>query len=151
MTAVTAYGVSLQGAAAAARALPAQIVAQTAAVNRSAAASTKAVTAYTGHAGAFSALAAASQASAKEAAAQEVATKKGGAALNQYGISAKQTAAAMRMLPAQFTDIGTSIASGMPLWLVAIQQGGQIDQAAEACLLTSFSLIRADLPERLRR
>ena len=42
------------------------------------------------------------------------------------GISAKQTAAAMRMLPAQITDITTSVASGMPIWLVAIQQGGQI-------------------------
>lgn len=42
------------------------------------------------------------------------------------GVSAGQTAAAMRMLPAQITDITTSIASGMPIWLVAIQQGGQI-------------------------
>lgn len=43
-----------------------------------------------------------------------------------YGLSAKQTAQAMRLLPAQFTDIATSIASGMPLWLIAVQQGGQI-------------------------
>jgi len=42
------------------------------------------------------------------------------------GITARQTAAAMRMLPAQITDITTSIASGMPVWLVALQQGGQI-------------------------
>lgn len=42
------------------------------------------------------------------------------------GVSAKQTAAAMRMLPAQITDITTSLASGMPIWLVAVQQGGQI-------------------------
>ncbi|MFT4190835.1 MAG: phage tail length tape measure family protein [Comamonas sp.] len=42
------------------------------------------------------------------------------------GVSAGQTAAAMRMLPAQITDITTSLASGMPVWLVAIQQGGQI-------------------------
>lgn len=33
---------------------------------------------------------------------------------------------AMRQLPMQMTDIVTSLASGMPLWLVAIQQGGQI-------------------------
>lgn len=42
------------------------------------------------------------------------------------GVTAKQTAAAMRMLPAQITDITTSMASGMPIWLVALQQGGQI-------------------------
>lgn len=41
-------------------------------------------------------------------------------------ISAAQHAAAMRMLPAQITDVVTSMASGMPVWLVAIQQGGQI-------------------------
>lgn len=41
-------------------------------------------------------------------------------------ISAGQHAAAMRMLPAQMTDIVTSMASGMPIWMVAIQQGGQI-------------------------
>lgn len=33
---------------------------------------------------------------------------------------------AMRQLPMQMTDVVTSLASGMPLWLVAIQQGGQI-------------------------
>lgn len=33
---------------------------------------------------------------------------------------------AMRQLPMQMTDVVTSLASGMPPWLVAIQQGGQI-------------------------
>ncbi|MTC30791.1 phage tail tape measure protein [Providencia alcalifaciens] len=33
---------------------------------------------------------------------------------------------AMRQLPMQMTDIVTSLASGMPPWLVAVQQGGQI-------------------------
>lgn len=42
------------------------------------------------------------------------------------GISAGQYNQAMRMLPAQVTDVVTSLASGMPIWLVAIQQGGQI-------------------------
>lgn len=42
------------------------------------------------------------------------------------GNSAKQTAMAMRQLPMQMTDVVTSIASGMPVWMVAIQQGGQI-------------------------
>ncbi|WP_242023450.1 phage tail length tape measure family protein, partial [Pseudomonas aeruginosa] len=42
------------------------------------------------------------------------------------GISAGQYRQAMRQLPAQITDVVTSLASGMPIWLVAIQQGGQI-------------------------
>ncbi|MEJ5176966.1 phage tail tape measure protein [Erwinia sp. MYb416] len=41
-------------------------------------------------------------------------------------VSAGQYRQAMRMLPAQFTDIATSIAGGMPIWMIAIQQGGQI-------------------------
>ncbi|KMK25713.1 phage tail tape measure protein [Pluralibacter gergoviae] len=41
-------------------------------------------------------------------------------------LSAGQYRQAIRMLPAQFTDIATSIAGGMPLWLVLMQQGGQI-------------------------
>ncbi|UTQ80551.1 putative tail tape measure protein [Pseudomonas phage Motto] len=46
--------------------------------------------------------------------------------LKMTGISAGQYNQAMRMLPAQITDVVTSLASGMPVWLVAIQQGGQI-------------------------
>lgn len=42
------------------------------------------------------------------------------------GISAGQTAQAMRQLPAQFTDIFTSIQGGMPFFTVMVQQGGQI-------------------------
>ncbi|WP_415916291.1 phage tail tape measure protein [Xanthomonas arboricola] len=44
----------------------------------------------------------------------------------QYAMSARQTAAAMRMIPAQMTDIVTSVVAGQPLWMVAIQQGGQL-------------------------
>ncbi len=40
--------------------------------------------------------------------------------------SSKEVQAAMRLLPAQITDVVTSLASGQPAWLVAIQQGGQI-------------------------
>ncbi|EOG5456022.1 phage tail tape measure protein [Cronobacter turicensis] len=50
---------------------------------------------------------------------QDEAWKKG-------GISAGQYQQAMRMLPMQITDVVTSLASGMPIWMVAIQQGGQI-------------------------
>ncbi|MBB3856745.1 lambda family phage tail tape measure protein [Xanthomonas arboricola] len=44
----------------------------------------------------------------------------------QYGMTARQTAAAMRMIPAQMTDIVTSVVAGQPIWMVAIQQGGQL-------------------------
>lgn len=46
--------------------------------------------------------------------------------VSKLGISIGQYRQAMRMLPAQITDVTTSLASGMPIWLVAIQQGGQI-------------------------
>lgn len=42
------------------------------------------------------------------------------------GISAGQYSQAMRVLPMQITDVVTSLASGIPVWQVAIQQGGQI-------------------------
>ncbi|HID4045059.1 TPA: phage tail length tape measure family protein [Pluralibacter gergoviae] len=48
------------------------------------------------------------------------------AAMNKGGISAGQYSQAMRYLPMQITDVVTSLASGMPVWMVAIQQGGQI-------------------------
>ena len=54
------------------------------------------------------------------------ATARGTQVSRAAAISAGQTQQAMRQLPAQITDITTSLASGMPVWLVAIQQGGQI-------------------------
>lgn len=47
-------------------------------------------------------------------------------AANVAGLSVGEYKNAMRMLPAQITDVVTSLASGMPVWLVAVQQGGQI-------------------------
>ncbi|MBO1563048.1 phage tail tape measure protein [Yersinia pseudotuberculosis] len=41
-------------------------------------------------------------------------------------LSAKQYRLALRQLPSQFTNIATSIAGGMPLWMVVTQQGGRI-------------------------
>ena len=41
-------------------------------------------------------------------------------------ISARQTAAAMRTLPAQFTDVATQLAGGQNPLLILLQQGGQI-------------------------
>lgn len=45
---------------------------------------------------------------------------------NRTGVSAAQTTAALRQLPAQFTDIFTSLASGQQPLLVFTQQFGQI-------------------------
>lgn len=55
-------------------------------------------------------------------------TALGGAdtALSRTGMTAKQTAAALRMVPMQFTDIFTSIVAGQPIMMVALQQGGQL-------------------------
>lgn len=46
--------------------------------------------------------------------------------MRRAGLSAGQYQQAMRTLPMQLTDVTVSLASGMPLWMVAIQQGGQI-------------------------
>lgn len=46
--------------------------------------------------------------------------------LGAMGVSANQTRAALRQLPAQFTDIFTSLSSGQAPLTVLIQQGGQI-------------------------
>jgi len=54
------------------------------------------------------------------------ATDRASKASRTAAISAGQTSQAMRQLPAQITDVTTSLASGQPVWLVAIQQGGQI-------------------------
>jgi phage-related minor tail protein len=47
-------------------------------------------------------------------------------AMQRVGASAAQTAAALRMVPAQLTDIITSLASGQQPLTVLIQQGGQL-------------------------
>lgn len=52
--------------------------------------------------------------------------KRGAVALNAVGMSAKQTAAALRGVPAQFTDIATSLAAGQAPLTVFLQQGGQL-------------------------
>lgn len=44
-------------------------------------------------------------------------------------ISADQYRQAIRQLPAQLTDIATSLAGGMPVWMVLMQQGGQISDS----------------------
>lgn len=46
--------------------------------------------------------------------------------IKNVGMSAKQTAAALRGIPAQMTDIFTSLASGQAPMTVLLQQGGQL-------------------------
>ena len=55
-------------------------------------------------------------------AAQRVATT----GLDQMGMSAKQTAAALRQVPMQFTDIVVSLQGGQSAMQVFLQQGGQL-------------------------
>lgn len=57
---------------------------------------------------------------------QEQELKKQNSTMVLAGLSAGQYGNAIRQLPAQITDMVTSLASGMPVWMVAIQQGGQI-------------------------
>ena len=56
----------------------------------------------------------------------EAAQAAGTASLGKMGASAAQTAAAMRMVPAQFTDIVVSLQSGQAPMTVLLQQGGQL-------------------------
>lgn len=56
----------------------------------------------------------------------EVAGAKATQAFDRSAISAKQMSAAMRGVPAQFTDIFTSIAAGQNPMQVMLQQGGQL-------------------------
>lgn len=58
--------------------------------------------------------------------ASAVQLQKQSSAFVKSGLSAGQYKQAIRLLPAQITDIGTSLAGGIPIWLIAIQQGGQI-------------------------
>lgn len=47
-------------------------------------------------------------------------------AQNKAGMSTRAYSAAMRNVPAQITDITTSLIGGQPAYLVALQQGGQL-------------------------
>jgi len=63
--------------------------------------------------------------------------------------AANQQTQAYRQLPAQITDITTSLASGMPLWLVAIQQGGQIRDSFGGTAAAGRALMTVLTPLRL--
>ncbi|HEB0785119.1 TPA: phage tail tape measure protein [Salmonella enterica] len=62
----------------------------------------------------------------KSAAVAEQAFSRQAKAAKAAGISVGQYKAAMRMLPAQFTDIATQLAGGQNPWLILLQQGGQV-------------------------
>lgn len=65
------------------------------------------------------------QVSARQAAARTGLNATAGS-LGQVGVSARQTAAAMRGVPAQITDIVTSLQGGQAPLTVFLQQGGQL-------------------------
>ncbi|EIX9611401.1 TPA: phage tail length tape measure family protein [Klebsiella pneumoniae] len=71
------------------------------------------------------------------------------AAMSKGGISAGQYAQAMRYLPMQITDVVTSLASGMPVWMVAIQQGGQIKDSFGGIGNTFRALLDVITPARI--
>jgi phage-related minor tail protein len=74
------------------------------------------------------------------------ATEVGARAVNEYGVSVGQTRQAMRMLPAQITDIVTSLAGGQKPWLVAIQQGGQLKDSFGGVVPAARALLGAVTP-----
>lgn len=74
------------------------------------------------------------------------ATDVGRRAADQYGITLGQTRQAMRQLPAQITDIFTSLAGGQKPWLVAIQQGGQLKDSFGGIVPAARALLGAISP-----
>lgn len=70
-------------------------------------------------------LSALDEANAKQAAAVAQMVK-GGNELNKYGQTARQTAAALRQVPAQLTDIIVGLQGGQAPLTVLLQQGGQL-------------------------
>jgi len=70
---------------------------------------------------------------------QEAAAKKAGISVGQYN-------AAMRMLPAQFTDIATQLAGGQSPWLILMQQGGQVKDSFGGIIPTFRALLGAISP-----
>ena len=70
---------------------------------------------------------------------QEIAAKKAGLSVGQYSN-------AMRMLPAQFTDIATQLAGGQSPWLIMLQQGGQVKDSFGGIIPTLRALTGAISP-----
>ncbi|HDR2792841.1 TPA: phage tail tape measure protein [Enterobacter asburiae] len=67
-------------------------------------------------------------------------------AARKVGISVGQYSNAMRMLPAQFTDIATQLAGGQSPWLILLQQGGQVKDSFGGIIPTFRALLGAISP-----
>lgn len=70
---------------------------------------------------------------------QERAAKRAGISIGQYNN-------AMRMLPAQFTDVATQLAGGQNPWLILLQQGGQVKDSFGGLIPTFRALLGAVSP-----
>lgn len=70
---------------------------------------------------------------------QERAAKHAGISIGQYNN-------AMRMLPAQFTDVATQLAGGQSPWLILLQQGGQVKDSFGGLIPTFRALLGAVSP-----
>jgi len=70
-------------------------------------------------------------------------------AARKAGISVGQYTAAMRMLPAQFTDVATQLAGGQNPWLILLQQGGQVKDSFGGVIPTFRALLGSISPVML--
>ncbi|HBT6214685.1 TPA: phage tail tape measure protein [Klebsiella pneumoniae] len=70
---------------------------------------------------------------------QERAAKRAGISIGQYNN-------AMRMLPAQLTDVVTQLAGGQSPWLILLQQGGQVKDSFGGLIPTFRGLLGAVSP-----
>lgn len=93
--------------------------------------------------------AAAAQAQAAAAGVQAAALRAQQEAMRRARAEANLLANANRMLPMQITDIATSLASGMPFWMVAIQQGGQLRDSYNGVLPAGRAILGLLTPMRL--
>lgn len=67
-------------------------------------------------------------------------------AAKRAGISIGQYKNAMRMLPAQFTDVATQLAGGQSPWLIMLQQGGQVKDSFGRLVPTFRALLGSVTP-----
>lgn len=67
-------------------------------------------------------------------------------AAKRAGISIGQYKNAMRMLPAQFTDVATQLAGGQSPWLIMLQQGGQVKDSFGGLVPTFRALLGSVTP-----
>lgn len=74
------------------------------------------------------------------------ATQKTAAVQQRAGLSAGELRNAQRQLPAQITDIVTSLASGQSVFMVAIQQGGQLKDSWGGIVPAGRALLGAISP-----